>query len=126
MPSAPPAWRRLYDTVEKPIGDAMSAGARSGAFGDVMALSVRIPRRIQREIERRTRRVLHMANLPTATDVRRLTNQVTDLQREMRVLTRTVERAASDPSSTPRKSPTRQAPAQDRGPAKNAKPPKAS
>jgi hypothetical protein len=56
-----------------------------------MALAVRVPRRLQLEVERRTRRVLHMANLPTATDVRRLTVQVTDLQRDVRALSRGVE-----------------------------------
>lgn len=85
-----PAWRRVYDSVEKPIGDALAAGARSGIIGDVMALAVRIPRRLQQEAERRTRRVLHFANLPTATDVRRLTAQVTDLQRDVRRLSNDV------------------------------------
>jgi len=36
--------------------------------------------------------VLHLANLPTATDVRRLTQQVTELQRQVRALSREVEK----------------------------------
>jgi hypothetical protein len=91
MAGGPPLWRRAYDGVEKPLGDALAAGARSAAFGDIMALSVRVPRRVQQEIERRTRHVLHVANLPTATDVRRLTSQVADLQREVRSLAREIE-----------------------------------
>jgi hypothetical protein len=91
MPSNTSLWRRVYDGVEKPIGDALAAGARSGAFGDVQAIAVRVPRRLRNEIERRTRHLLHIANLPTATDVRRLTEQVTDLQRELRAVRRQVE-----------------------------------
>jgi hypothetical protein len=86
--------RRVYDTVENPVGDALAAGARSGTFGDVLALAVRVPRGVQREIERRTRRALHFANLPTATDVRRLTQQVTELHRDVRSLSRDLERRA--------------------------------
>ena len=47
---------------------------------------MRLARRAQQEVERRTRRVLHMVNLPTATDVRRLSEQVASLQREVREL----------------------------------------
>ena len=64
----------------------VEAGARSDAFTDVLTVGWRISRRAQQEIERRTRRVLHMANLPTATDVRRLSEQVSALQRELREL----------------------------------------
>ncbi|HEY3187875.1 MAG TPA: hypothetical protein VGJ70_10395, partial [Solirubrobacteraceae bacterium] len=55
--------------------------------------ALRVNRRVQREVERRTRRALHLANLPTATDVRRLTQQVTDLQRQVRALSRELEEA---------------------------------
>jgi polyhydroxyalkanoate synthesis regulator phasin len=92
MPSQPPLWRRAFDAVEKPLGDALAQGARSGAFADVVAVGVRVERLARREVERRTRRVLHLANLPTATDVRRLTQQVTELQRQVRALSREVEK----------------------------------
>jgi polyhydroxyalkanoate synthesis regulator phasin len=52
----------------------------------VVAVGWRLGRRVQREVERRTRHVLHLANLPTATDVRRLSEQVSALQRELREL----------------------------------------
>jgi hypothetical protein len=99
MTPLPPWWRRIYDTVEKPLGDALAAGARSGAFGDAMALSIRVPRRVQKEVERRTRHILHFANLPTATDVRRLTVQVTLIQREVRSLARAVEELPTSPAT---------------------------
>ena len=87
-----PLWRRAFDAVEKPLGDVLAQGARSGAFADSLAVGVRLQRRVQREIERRSRRTLHLFNLPSATDVRRLNRQVTDLRREVRELSRELEK----------------------------------
>jgi len=81
-----PLWRQAFDAVDRRVSGPVEAGARSDAFTDVLTVGWRISRRAQQEIERRTRRVLHMANLPTATDVRRLSEQVSALQRELREL----------------------------------------
>jgi hypothetical protein len=68
------------------VSGPVDAGARSDAFTDVVTVGWRLSRRMQREVERRTRHVLHMANLPTATDVRRLSEQAAALRREIREL----------------------------------------
>jgi polyhydroxyalkanoate synthesis regulator phasin len=81
-----PLWRQAFDAVDRRIAGPVEGAARSDAFGDLLALTVRAERRLQREVERRTRRVLHFANLPTATDVRRLSEQVAELRRELREL----------------------------------------
>ncbi len=81
-----PLWRQAFDAVDRRVAGPVEAGARSDLFADVVTVGWRISRRAQQEIERRTRRVLHMANLPTATDVRRLSEQVSALQRELREL----------------------------------------
>jgi len=81
-----PLWRQAFDAVDSRVSGPVEAGTRSDAFTDVVTVGWRLGRRAQREIERRTRRVLHMANLPTATDVRRLSEQVSALQRELREL----------------------------------------
>jgi hypothetical protein len=81
-----PLWRQAFDAVDRRVSGPVEAGARSDAFTDVLTVGWRIGRRAQQVVERRTRRVLHMANLPTATDVRRLSEQVSALQRELREL----------------------------------------
>jgi polyhydroxyalkanoate synthesis regulator phasin len=81
-----PLWRRTFDTVDRHIAGPAEAAARSDAFGDALTTGLRLRRRAQREVERRTRRVLHLVNLPTATDVRRLSEQVAALRREVREL----------------------------------------
>jgi hypothetical protein len=81
-----PLWRQAFDAVDRRVSGPVDAGARSDAFTDVVTVGWRLSRWMQREVERRTRRVLHMANLPTATDVRRLSEQVAALRREIREL----------------------------------------
>ena len=81
-----PLWRKAFDEVDRRVSGPVEAGAHSDLFGDLVTLNVRLARRAQREVERRSRRLLHMANLPTATDVRRLSEQVASLQREVREL----------------------------------------
>ena len=83
---AKPLWRKAFDEVDKRVSRPVEAGAHSDLFGDLVTLQIKLARRAQREVERRTRRVLHAANLPTATDVRRLSEQVASLQRELREL----------------------------------------
>jgi hypothetical protein len=81
---AKPLWRQLFDAVDQRIAGPVEAGSRSDAFGDLVAVGWRLSRRMQREVERHSRRLLHLVNLPTATDVRRLSEQVAALQREVR------------------------------------------
>jgi polyhydroxyalkanoate synthesis regulator phasin len=81
-----PLWRRTFDTVDRHIAGPAEAAARSDAFGDALTLAIRTQARVQRSVEKRTRRALHLVNLPTATDVRRLQEQVAALRRELREL----------------------------------------
>lgn len=81
-----PLWRQAFDAVDRRIAGPVEDATRSDAFGDALALALRLERRVQSGVERRTRRLLHLANLPTATDVRRLSEQVSALRREVREL----------------------------------------
>lgn len=81
-----PLWRRAFDAVDRRVAGPVEAGARSDLFSDMVAVGWRMSQRMQHEIERRSRRALHLANLPSATDVRRLSEQVAALQRELREL----------------------------------------
>jgi hypothetical protein len=81
-----PLWRKAFDGVDRRIAGPVEAAARSEAFGDVFTLALRLQRRLERQVEKRTRRALHLVNLPTATDVRRLQEQVAALRRELREL----------------------------------------
>jgi polyhydroxyalkanoate synthesis regulator phasin len=88
---AAPLWRQAFDVAERTLAGPAEAAVRSELFNDALAAGVPARRRAQLEIERRTRRLLHTANVPTATDVRLLSEQVASLQREVRRLRREQE-----------------------------------
>ena len=79
-------WRRGFDAVDRRIAAPVEAAARSDAFGDALTVAWRLRGRAQREVEKQSRRALHLVNLPAATDVRRLSEQVAALRREVREL----------------------------------------
>ena len=87
-----PLWRQAFDVVDRRISGPIESSARSDLFLDALAVGWRLRERVQREAERQTRRALHLLNLPTASDVRRLSELVGALQREVRDLSREVER----------------------------------
>jgi hypothetical protein len=91
-----PLWRQVFDAVDRRIAPPIEAGTRSDVFGDAFTVAFRLRRRVQREVERRSRRALHLVNLPTATDVRRLSEQVAALQRQVRELSRELERTEEE------------------------------
>jgi hypothetical protein len=89
----PPTWRRAFDAVEKPLGAVLQDVAHSGRFAEALGLSTRARARVQRELERQTRRVWHLWNLPAGSDVAHLRRQVAELDRELREVRRELERA---------------------------------
>ena len=87
-PSNTPGWRKAFDTVERRVARPVESGVRTDAFNDAMTVVFRTRRGLQRAIERQMRHALHLANLPAATDLKRLSEQVAALHHEVRALQR--------------------------------------
>jgi hypothetical protein len=85
-----PAWRRLFDAVEGRAAPPIEKGVRTDVFNDAITVVYRTRRGLQRHVERHTRRALHMANLPAASDLTRLSEQVAALHRDVRAVQRAV------------------------------------
>jgi hypothetical protein len=83
MPPRPPTWRRAFDTVERGVGMPLERLVRSERFFDVVTLATRSRSGVNRQLERVSRRALHLLNIPTATDVRRLSDQVNRMDRRV-------------------------------------------
>lgn len=81
---AKPLWRQVFDALDRRVSGPVEAGTKSDAFGDFVTVGWRISQRLRREAELRSGRVLHLLNLPAATDVRRLSEQVAALRRDLR------------------------------------------
>jgi hypothetical protein len=85
-----PAWRRLFDAIEGRAAPPIEKGVRTDLFNDAITVIYRTRRGVQRTVERRTRRALHMATLPAASDLKRLSEQIAALHRDLRALERAV------------------------------------
>ncbi len=86
-----PLWRQAFDAVDRRVAGPVDAVVRSDLFSDAVAVGMRVGRRAQSEVERRTRRALHLVNVPAATDVKRVSEQLAALHREVRALQRQMD-----------------------------------
>jgi len=96
---AKPLWRLSYDLVEKRVNPPLTGIVHNETFADVLALATRLRRMQYRLVERTTRRMLHAWNLPAATDIRRLQEQVATLQRQVSGLPARIQ--AEQPAALP-------------------------
>ena len=90
-----PLWRRAYDAVERPVGSRLEEAVQTDVFADVAGMVMWTQAEVGRRVERTTRRVLHRVNLPTASDVVRLREQVSALDRSVKRLDDSLRRSAA-------------------------------
>lgn len=86
-----PTWRRLFNAWEEAVAPGLEEMTASTGFRDIMASATRANATLAEQIERTSRQWLHLWNLPTATDVRKLRRQVSGLERELRAIRRELE-----------------------------------
>jgi hypothetical protein len=101
-------WRRAFDAVEKQAAPPLEGAVRTGAFADAASLAIKLQSRVRRTVTNRTAQLLHLVNLPAASDITRLREQVALLDHELRQLRRGVEDAAQ-PAAASRTRTTRAA-----------------
>jgi len=94
MATGKPLWRQAFDSMERRVAGPTETAVRSDLFNDAVALTFRVQRRLGREVERRSRRALHSINLPAASDIKRVSDQVATLERQVRSLQRELEAGA--------------------------------
>lgn len=87
-----PLWRRAFDKVERAAGSRLEQAVQSPRFADAASVVTQLERRVQGLVEQRTRRVWHAVNLPAGSDVRRLREQLVDVDRQLRTVTTELER----------------------------------
>lgn len=93
-------WREMYNEWEKAVAPGLQELTASDGFRDLMAAGAKVTSAFTAEFERASRRWLHFWNLPAATDVRRLRQQVASLDREIAGLKSAVfEVIAADPAA---------------------------
>jgi hypothetical protein len=102
---SPPLWRLAFDTVERPVGAASETWVQSDVFMDTLALTWKVQRRFAREMHRGLGLWLGLWDLPRRSDVTSLVTQVANLERQVRQLSRELERREGDDPPGPRQRP---------------------
>jgi hypothetical protein len=101
----PPLWRLAFDAVERPVGAASEAWIQSDVFMDTLALTWKVQRRCAREAHRGLGLWLGLWDLPRRSDVTSLVTQVAQLERQVRQVSRELERRERHEAPGPRQRP---------------------
>ena len=88
----PPLWRLAFDLVERPVGAASEALVQTDVFMDALAASWKVQKRVTREMQRGLGLWLDLFAVPRRSDLTTLVNQVASLERQVRQVTRELER----------------------------------
>jgi hypothetical protein len=109
-----PLFWRVFDKADALVAPVLEEAIRGEAFLATLSLAARARAFGRREIERRTRWMWHLVNLPAGSDVTRLRRQVAELDRELRHISVALEHALA---SRQREEDHGERPAQPRRPA---------
>jgi hypothetical protein len=96
-----PVWRRLFDAWEKENGPRLEEYVQSDEFAERIAAFQQMTRRQAEMAEEATRQFLRFWNLPTASDLDKVNQQLAEIDRRLRELHRPVYQQA--PAPGPRK-----------------------
>jgi len=86
-----PLWRRMFDSWNTEVGTRLEHVVRTEAFADQAAFIAGLNRRRAEATEAFSRRVMHLWNLPTASDVAILKRRIEALDRQLLKVTKTLE-----------------------------------
>jgi hypothetical protein len=93
---AVPSWKQVFDTVDRNLGTKLNDFARSENFAIIAGLVSRSRTELASRSQRSSRQVLHLLNLPAASDVNRLLAQIGLLEREVRELRKQLDEQPSE------------------------------
>jgi hypothetical protein len=83
-------WWRAFDNVERKVGKPLEDAVASPKYIDVMTRGMKVTRAVRgaggRAAGGALEKVLHVAKLPTHSDVRRLSREIATLTSEVRAL----------------------------------------
>jgi hypothetical protein len=90
-----PPWRIALEQYERAIGVPLEEYVKSDEFADRAAEAARGQAQLQREMSASTTQWLHSMNLPAASDVTELRDEIAELRREVRALHAEVAKQAA-------------------------------
>jgi hypothetical protein len=96
VPANQPLWLKVVHRVERAIGEPVESAVRSDTYFDAVTVINRVRRKAIGTVEDVSRRGLHLFNLPAGTDVRRMREQLSRMERRLEQLTDEVEELSTD------------------------------
>lgn len=103
-PEGKSPWLELVQRWERAIGEPVESFVRSDAYFDLTTQLKRARARWTKSFEQLSEEWLHFFNVPAATDVRRLREQLSRLEREVNRMAKGIadrEEAVSEPRPRP-------------------------
>lgn len=89
-------WRAPVDAVERPVTRASQGWVQSKTFMDGLGVAWRLQRRARVEVRRGLGFWLGAWSLPSRGDIDRISNQLANVERELRAVRAEVERSAPE------------------------------
>jgi hypothetical protein len=83
MPAEQPLWLKTVHRLERAVGGPVESVVRSDRYFDTMAKVKKTRRKAGSVVEGLSRRGLHLLNLPAGTDVKRMREQMSRLERRL-------------------------------------------
>jgi hypothetical protein len=81
--NGPPLWLQAVYRLERAVGEPIESAVRSDAYFDAVSTLNRLRSRLGGTTESVSRRCLHLLNLPASSDVRRLREQLSRMERRL-------------------------------------------
>jgi Poly(R)-hydroxyalkanoic acid synthase subunit (PHA_synth_III_E) len=104
-------WLEFVQRWERAIGEPLESFLHSDTYFDLTTQAKRARAKLTKSLEETMERWLHLFNLPAATDVRRLHEQLSRLERAVNRLAKDVADQAEGPEAAkPKPRPKRAAP----------------
>jgi hypothetical protein len=83
MPADRPLWLKAVLRLERTVGGPVESVVRSDAYFDTVTKVSKVRRKAINTVEGVSRRGLHLFNLPAGTDVRRMREQLSRMERRL-------------------------------------------
>lgn len=89
--AAAPTWRRVVNRVDRLISPRADRLVRTNLFADTVAALTRLEVQSRRRLERQATWLLHVYNLPSASDTRRILARVSAVEARLRDISERLE-----------------------------------
>ena len=86
-----PLWLKLVLRAERAVGTRVESAVHSDPYFDLVALVNRRKASLTDSVEGVSKRILHLANLPAGTDIRRVREQLSRVERRLVELSKELE-----------------------------------